>query len=287
MGAPPENSLICPTRRLVLCQTASVAGLALLAPQSTFGREFADDNAIAAGQALRSPDLHTAGAVSVQHNLVTGTLINFGYRTPAGNQPSEFQNGVYLWPVSANQIPWTSPSVAQDGILLNQPRGDQNLTNIALGTDAYILGYAVGPDTPKTADNTGTYWTEFGNVVASAYIAGTSKSLTLQETARCLVKPLFVGTNSLSYQFEFLTGFFAARSGAWAGVWEGSAVSYAVPPKWHAKIQIESSQGVSGLNGLNFERGQKYTIGLYPTGYSDDPASLDLKRLAAFSVFSG
>ncbi|GAB7204763.1 hypothetical protein OS21_12520 [Dickeya oryzae] len=145
----------------------------------------------------------TQQATTLNINLVSGTLVNFSYHTLTGNQPSHYQNQVFLWPVSDNEIPWSSPAIAQSVILLNQPDGDQNLDNIAISSGAYILGYAVGPEYAQDA------WSRYLNVVASAYIPAQLNRGYRDDTAlsRCSITPAFVGVSSIACNFFVFTWF--------------------------------------------------------------------------------
>ncbi|WJV51923.1 hypothetical protein PCO86_11070 [Pectobacteriaceae bacterium CE70] len=222
-------------------------------------------------------------AVLLNINLVTGTLLNFSYKTLTGNQPNRFQNQVFLWPVSSDEIPWSSPAIDQRAILLDLPDGDQNMENVQISTNAYILGYSVGPE--RTEDG----WSSYVDVVASTYIPALQVGSVTREVSQsscCSIKPTFVGISSIAYYFSFLPGFYAKSSGSWVGVWEGGSVSYVMPPKWFAAIAIDSNTGTAGINGLSIAAGQKYTLGLYASGYSPQVETLDLKRLACTATFS-
>ncbi|UCZ75916.1 hypothetical protein LHK94_02550 [Dickeya zeae] len=223
----------------------------------------------------------TQQATTLSINLVAGTLVNFSYHTLTGNQPAHYQNQVFLWPVSDNEIPWSSPAIAQGAILLNQPDGDQNLDNIAISSGAYILGYAVGPEYAQDA------WSRYLNVVASAYIPALLNGGYRDDTElnRCSITPAFVGVSSIACNFSFLPGFNAKASASWIGVWEGETVSWTTPPKWFSAITVDSNTGTVGINEISIVSGQKYTLALYTSGYDIQAQRLDLQRLACTATF--
>lgn len=235
---------------------------------------------LSAGVLQFSAVVQQSTALSI--NLVTGNLLNFGYQTLSENQPNRYLNRVYLWPASADAIPWNSTAQAIAPIELNVPEGDQNLENVTISTGAYILGYAVGPG------RSGGGWSEYADVVASAFIpAGLGGVETRQVIpGRCSIKPRFVGVSSMACDFTFLPGYYAKSSGSWIGIWPGSSPSYSVAPKWVTAISVDTDSGTSGINGLSFSAGQKYTLGLFSGGYNADPARCDLKRLVCIANFS-
>ncbi len=260
-------------RRFMTTGLTALAG-AVFAPPGLLTRPLSAENGVTSLTTGKSI------SVSISINLVTGTLINFSYASPTGNQPNTYGNVAYLWPVSADSVPWDTDPVACSPIILNQEAGDQNFIDIAVTNQAYIVGYAVGP---KNAD---TGWSAYSNVVASAYIPAGTTPGNRQGNTTSTIKPLYVGSDSLAYTFEFLPGFQASLSGAWVGLWEGEATSYTVAPKAHSPILIGSNAGTSGMNGISLKQGQSYTLGLFCSGYNKDSQKLNLQRLACTTTFS-
>ena len=218
----------------------------------------------------------TTESVSVQVNLTTGTLINFGYRTPNGNQPKTFGDMAHLWAVSDAQVPWNRPPKASVSIVGDDPVGDQNFENVAITSEPYLVGYSVGPLAPS-----GSGWSPYANVVATAYIPPQNGNA---ESFSTCAKLRHIGATSLAFDFAFPPGFSAKGAGAWAGLWSGRGVSYLTPPPWSASIDIGSDAGDWGLDGLHLERGSSYTLGLFPSGYvragTGTAAELSSKNLA-------
>lgn len=220
--------------------------------------------------------------IALTINVVGGTLVNIGYTTPTGNNPAAFGNTLHLWSTSAGTVPWNRPPEASAAVIGSAERSDQNLLDISITDDAYLIGYAVGPVRAAPA------WSPYCGVVASAFIPpGTGGS---DGASYAYASPKldldFVGSASLVYRFAFLSGFRARSSGAWVGLWTGSTASYTVPPDWFDAIRLDSEAGVSGLNGIRIVRGGTYALGLFAEGYDADPAKLGLTRLAAALTFS-
>jgi len=272
-------------RRAFLSQALCLAGAAStlqLGPVSRSALAAAQETNTAGEPADTRQALTVLSAqqTAVHINLVSGTLLNFGYKTPTGNQPEAYKNIAYLWPVSNNSIPWNSEPENQTQILLNRPSGDQNFKNINITTGAYIVGFAVGPKVP------GTPWSPYLNVVASAYIPAQPTNARPPIARSTNLKPLYIGTNSLAYGFSFLPGYNPALSGAWVGLWEGEAASYVAPPRWASPILLTGNEGTSGLSGVILSTGEKYTLGLFASGYNQDSKKLDLLRRACTTVLA-
>ncbi|PKE29437.1 hypothetical protein CWS43_15375 [Rahnella sp. AA] len=221
-------------------------------------------------------------STSLVINLVTGNLLNFSYLTLSGNQPNLYGNQVYLWEVSADTIPWSRPAQNGAPVLLNAPAGDQNIENVEISTNAYILGYSLAPAVSDSG------WSDYSNVVACAYIPPGTGGIENREVAQsgCCIEPRYVGSTSLACYFAFLPGFQARSSKSWIGIWQGSAASYTVPPKWVAPVQVESDSGYAGMNGVALAAGEKYTLGLFSGGFDLNPEKCDLRLLSCVAVFS-
>jgi len=236
------------------------------------------DRALSASPLIRvSQQAVTSVHITVEY--VGSTVISFSYDTPAGNKPKKNGNSVYVWPVSANSVPFNATPEASMGILGNDPQGDQSIkADITVG--AYIVGYGVGPE---TTDNT---WSSFVNVVASAYIppAGTEGDPSGSRTS--IIQTQYVGQNTLVFQFTFLDGFDPKAANAWVGLWQGEVSPYETKPHWYAPILQTVSTGDAVLNDLQLDAGATYTLALFASGFSEKARQLDLDRLASYVVFN-
>lgn len=210
---------------------------------------------------------------------VTGTQINLSYSSNNGNQPSTFGNQVYIWQ-AGNEVPWTTPALKSQAVPSNSPSGDLSFDGLDVTNLSYIIGYAVGP-----AVTTGGLWTQYPNVVASAWVppAGGGGQY---EYFTPSINTSYIGSTSLSANFSFLSGFNPQAAGAWAGIWVGTSPSYYNPPKWFGQITGSNNTGVVSFNNIQIQRGTSYTLGLYPTGYASQQSSLGLTRLAATYTFT-
>lgn len=215
-------------------------------------------------------------------NLVAGNLVNFSYLTLSGNQPNTYSNQVYLWAVSDDTIPWSRPAQSSTPVLLNIPAGDQNMENVQISTNAYILGYSLAPATSTPV------WSDYSNVVACAYIPpwteGTVNRQITQST--CAIDIRYVGSTSLACYFTFLPGFQSTLSKSWIGIWPGRSASYTVPPKWTAPLIDAADSGYAGINNLTLVVGEQYTLGLFSGGFDLNPLKCDLRLLCSVATFS-
>src|SRR5690349_6488602 len=76
---------------------------------------------------------------------VSGNQIAYRFETMPGNQPSAYQNKVWLWQTSQQTIPINSPPFATQGVSVNQPDGSNVFQGLSVGTDSYLVAYGVGP----------------------------------------------------------------------------------------------------------------------------------------------
>lgn len=218
--------------------------------------------------------------VTLTINFVAGTLINVSYTTPSGNNPAAFNNTFYLWSVGDNTVPWNLSPEVSIPVIGSSSQSDQNLLDVSITKGAYLVGYAVGP--MKTTSS----WSPYCDVVASAFIPAITDGDTQTNNFSTTLELDFVGTASLVYHFAFLPGFRAQSSGAWIGLWKGTGASYTEAPAWFDKIDLDTEEGISGLNGLQIVRQSIYTLALFAEGYNADRTKLDLTRQAANLTFS-
>jgi hypothetical protein len=221
--------------------------------------------------------------VVVNTTSVTATQISLKFDTPNGNQPNDFGNEVWIWQ-SGNQVPWTSEGKAQS-VKVNTPSGDLSFTGLNVTTLSYIIGYAVGPKGDKD-------W-PYPNVVASVYVpalgsgdVATDDATQQGDVFSPSVDKVTFGATSLVVKYDMLSGYNPSKSGAYVGVWEGTAASYSQKPKWYEPVSSKNSSGTVSFNNIQILRGTSYTMGLFATGYDSDPSKLKQTALAATSTFS-
>jgi hypothetical protein len=228
--------------------------------------------------ARKTRDVEEPATLTV--NYVGATVVAFSFGTPSGNAPKCNGNRVHLWPVSADSVPFGRVAQTSAAITLDTPDGDQSLTNVAITTGAYLLGYAVGPDAPETA------WSAYLNVVASAYIPAAASAGLAKGRRHSAIRTTYVGTNTLVFHYRFLSGFDPQGSGAWVGLWPGQPDTYSELPKWFAPIESGVSEQDAALNGVLLKSASPYTLGLFSSGFDTSAARLDLTRLAARVTFT-
>jgi hypothetical protein len=204
-------------------------------------------------------------------DFVTADEIGVTYDLMPAPRPNDADAVVALW--QGTQIPWDGAPLATHAIG-SQQHGSQSFTGLTVGRVPYIIGLAVGPlqaDTQKAR-----------NVVASACIPNEDDpavtdcdSLTLK----------FVGATSVALQFSCLAGFRPQTNGAWVGIWRGEAASYFRPPDASAAIKVDTNFGIVAINNFAIGMGLIYTIGLFTTGWADDPIVRHQKVLVSSLTF--
>lgn len=227
--------------------------------------------------AAASAEVLRRETVSVWTNVVGGSLLNVGYSTPNGTRPATFGNRLLVWNASADTVPWERPPTASVPVLGDQPAGDQNITGVEISDSAYIVGYAIGPDTA------GSSWSPYGNVVASAYIGPVRTDGAPVPGVSPTLEVRFVGRTSLVFKATFPAGFQVPYAGAWAGIWTGRTASRTVLPQVAAQLTFPGDSGLSGLDSLHLRSGQIYTLAIFSSGFSH-PVTVDSLRPLAASV---
>lgn len=231
------------------------------------------------GRLFRGPAPQT---VVVNTTNVTGKQISVSFDTPNGNQPDSYGNKLWIWQ-SGNQVPWSSTGKSQ-AINVNTQSGDTSFDDLQVTTRSYIIGYAVGDD----GDNDWPY----PNVVATVFIPalGNASSLDPRQQVGEVFSPKVgvqtYGATSLVVNYHMLAGYNPERSKTYVGVWEGEVVSYTQPPKWYRPVQSTNSRDTVSFNNIKILRGTTYAMGLFASGYADDPSALKQTALAATNGFT-
>lgn len=239
---------------------------------------------------LESPDKlklqsETYEQVKLKIGDVRANLIPFEYRTPHGNQPRIFENRVCIWQ-SDGQIPWDSPALNDEGIENNMPDGDWAFDGLKVTDLSYIIGYSVGPTKEKETHP----WSRYRNVVSSAFVPSHDpddpdhdKPDFSYEMAWC--GNVKAGSTSVYADYKFLDGFNPRGAGSWGGIWKGKSVSYSTPPFSLTPIDSAGSEGTLAFNRVEITRDTPYTIGLYASGFSEEPGALNMHPLACSVTF--
>jgi hypothetical protein len=94
-------------------------------------------------------------------------------------------------------------------------------------------------------------------------------------------------TNLITFSYTFPDGFTPSANGSWIGLWNGSVSSiYGTQPTKAAPISASTSNGQAPMTGLGLVPHGQYTVGLFCSGFSTDPAKIDLTTVAATLEFS-
>jgi hypothetical protein len=208
---------------------------------------------------------------SVQPAGVEGTQIQYEFDTMPGNQPSSNSNTVFIWQTSdPENIPSSSPQNSK-GVAVDQPNGSDVFTGLTVTSEAYLLGYAVGPDVK--------------NVCALVFVPAESAGkdpMPLQPTISALP-----GSTSVAFDYRMPGGTAPQTDGDWAGLWQGEteAVLYDMPPTWFVPIPQDDPQGAGAFENVTIRRGSQYTIGYFKGGY--DSKTPKQTTLACSVTFRG
>jgi len=218
----------------------------------------------------------TTSATSISIGAVVGDFVVVAYKGIPGNQPNTYGNYLAIW--QGSDIPWNTAPLATQTIVSNTPDGSVTFP-VAIGTNSYIVGYAVSPQltAPKQLD---------GNVCASAVIPPSGGQTPPPFTPSLMVT--YVSSDAVAVQFSLPAGCLPQTNGAWIGLWESGQPSYITTPKppdgGRNNIQIDAPSGGAFINGLTLKRGKTYTVGLFMSGWSTTAAPAQ-KALACSVTF--
>lgn len=201
--------------------------------------------------------------------------INVNYDTLPGNQPSTYGNYVSIWQ-NQNQIPFNQKPLASYPIKSNTQAGTLNVPGLDITVNSYIVGFSVGP-----VLSTGQAQ---GNVCSTVFIPTIGGGANVNTLSTLKIET--IGSTSLSVKFTLPNGETPQANSAWIGLWESEVASYSNPPTSLNSISVNTSSGTAFINGITLGRGSTYTVALYTSGYSSNPANLGLTAMAATLTFS-
>lgn len=191
-----------------------------------------------------------------------------------GARPADSGAVLAIWQ-DADQIPWELEPIKPPQQIGSQQQGDYAFSGLTLQDNSYIIGLTVGPmktDSQKAR-----------NVAASAFVLNATEPAELKQDFLTLK---FVGQNSVTVQFNCLSGYRAFTDGAWLGIWRGDTASYSKPPDGAIAISIDSNFGTASFNNFPVGLGLTYTIGFFNSGWSETPTQRNQKVLAASLTFT-
>jgi hypothetical protein len=210
------------------------------------------DSSIALPQAVLS-----STSIRIPPGGVTADSIDIIYACLPGNQPSTYGNFASIWQ-NSNSIPYgTSPKYTNPAIG-NTPDGTFNFPNLDLTNNSYIVGFSVGPVLTSPGIQ------PYGNICATAFIPSVNGTPAIFDPTLNL---LYVGTNSVSLQFNLPDNILPKSNGAWIGIWRSGQPSYTTPPAASAAISVDAPNGSCAINDFPIGRGLTYTVGLFTSGF--------------------
>ncbi|HEY4440111.1 MAG TPA: hypothetical protein VGN14_06620 [Candidatus Elarobacter sp.] len=210
--------------------------------------------------------------------------INAEYQSPAGNQPGNNNNSLFVWeggpPIQAQNAPvgsGTASTNQQQGNVVASPAG-----NPFWSTD-YVIGYSVGPAVSgKTA-------TTYPNTVASAYIpggvGGTAPIQYFGTTFGFVAHG--INPSQIQFKYSFVPGTNPNANKAFIGFW-GSFVNnvYGTVPTQSVQIMGPMSGGTMIMSGLQLSAGGQYTAALYTSGFPLQTGASAPTTIAAWMQFT-
>jgi hypothetical protein len=207
---------------------------------------------------------------SIPPGGVTGTQITFDYDSMPANQPSTYANTVFIWQTASQSIPINTQPKASWSVPTNQPNGSNVFTGLAVTSESYLLGYAVGP--------------KVANICATVFVPVLGQGNPISQSPNATV--INVGPTSLSFSYTMPQGSQPLGDGDWAGLWEGQgeSVLYSVPPKWFTQIGLSSYTGNWAFNNVTILRSTPYTLGYFKGGW--DAKAPKQTTLACSSTFT-
>lgn len=178
----------------------------------------------------------------VSVTYVDGETVTVSYAGLPGNQPATYKNFIAIWENSV--IPWTVPPLALVPITTNAEQGSVTIEGLTITRNAYIVGYAVGPDITDICCSS--------LISAGGYLAApTQVSISLN----------YVGVNSLSIHYQTLAGYLPQQYNNWVGLWKGYASPYnSSTPLATATINSDSSEGTVNMANVPLETNTNYTL---------------------------
>lgn len=227
-------------------------------------------------------DGHASGILNATQRRITMKLDHFdadsatvSYSMLPGTQPDEFGCFLAVWQ-DEEQIGWDSTTNNGQAPLPPQQRGRATVHfDKPQQRNHYVLGLSVGPmrTVPQRA----------ANIAASIYKADTNAEEVERSDSLRLVKAT---QNLLTVRFECLPGCRPALNGAWMGAWRGNAASHTQRPDWATNVTQNDDSGVTSFKSVSLGMGVTYTVGLFKSGWSDDPAQRVQRTLSASLTFT-
>lgn len=200
----------------------------------------------------RSPILIALQNSTISINVVgqpwAGGVIA-SYDTPTANKPATFQNQIYVWETTSNQVPWDKPPTTSVAV-----SSDSSASTLVVPFDyeqkGYIVGYAVGPQ-PTGVCST-VYLPQFA-----------SGDPTRWQYASAWITIVYPHSNLVQVQYGVLPAYRPATYRNWVAIWQGSSVPYDGEPIGRTQIQSDAASGYAVITDLNLTIGSTYSVGYF------------------------
>lgn len=208
--------------------------------------------------------------------ILDAHTLNVNFSTLPGNQPQTYGNFISIWQ-NFDQIPYNQAPLKSFPMINNTAQGSQVIDGLTLTSNAYIVGYSVGP-------TLGTGQQTYGNVCSTVYIpAGEDPSPVITST----IATKTISSTSASFSYALPPGNQPKTNGAWIGLWEGEVASFTTPPGWSSALSTDLSKGTAAINNVSIGRKTTYTVALFTSGWdAGGSGKPGLRAMAAIHTFT-
>ncbi|MGR2663217.1 MULTISPECIES: hypothetical protein [Chromobacterium] len=200
-----------------------------------------------------------------------GVLAN--YITNTANQPQTFDNRLYAWESSANQVPWDKAPVGQ-AALLSDSSTSTRVLNFDYEPKGYVIAYAVAGAAQAVCSSVYLPAGEQDNPQAWAY-----DSVSLQT--------VYVDSNVLQLKYKVLTAYQPKAAGNWVGIWQGSTVPYSGDPIRSLPVPRDDDSGYLAIDGLKLTINTSYAVGYFMQALPQGRTSLAATTTFTIGAYQG
>lgn len=192
---------------------------------------------------------------------LTGESLVAHYIALNGSNPSTMNNKLFLWQVTADEIPVGHAPNAQVGITESDPESSQLFDGLSIGSEAYLVGYAVGP-----CSATGNH---YENVAATVYVP---RDASAEQDTKPIVTDLtitFFGDGIVALHYDLPHGAQPTENLDWIGVFDTGDASdlYTQTAVATTAVTGTDSSGDLNITGVTMNRGNSYTVGYFKGGW--------------------
>lgn len=176
-----------------------------------------------------------------------GVLVN--YLTAPANKPKTFNNQLYVWDTTDNQVPWGKDPEGSTGLTSDASTATRFLP-FDYEDKGYIVGYAVAAETAA--------------VCSTIYIPqGASGDPTKWKYASVGLLVVYSDSSVVQVQYTVLPAYKPAARANWVAVWQGSSVPYEGESLGQANIPSDAETGYAVIEGLGLTINTPYSVGYF------------------------